>query len=192
LRRWIRRAAAAAMAALTLAGCAALPPAGPSDSRRVSVYYETFEASGRMAVNRAGEGFSFNFRWTGTPEADAVDLQTPLGQVVAQLVSERGRVRLTGADGRVIEAGSWEELTQRELGWPLPVAGLRYWIQAVPRPGGPYAESPDAFGRLAHLQQDGWDIFYRYAGDGPAPSRPSSLRLGAYQLEVRIVVDQWN
>ncbi len=169
------------------------PPAGPeADRGRVSVVYERFDLTGRLAVNRGADGFSGSFHWRGRPEGDEIDLLTPFGQVVARMTSAGGRVRFVSADGRVAEAGSWEMLTAREFGWPLPVSGLRYWIQGATRPGAPFADTTDGRGRRSELQQDGWTIAYRYRDTDPPETRPAGLQLTILDVEVRIALDRWD
>lgn len=188
-----RAALALALAASLLGGCALLPSASPDTAAgRVSVFYETFVVTGRLAVNRGTEGFSGNFHWRASRDADEIDLLSPFGQVIARMTSAAGRVRFVSAEGRIEEADSWETLTAREFGWPLPVAGLRYWIQGATRPGAPFADVKDDRGRRAELQQDGWTIAYRYHDSDPADARPALLRLTVLDVEVRIALDRWD
>ena len=149
---------------------------------------ESFDLGGRLSVSRSREGFSGSFRWVADRGRDRIELATPTGQTVAELTSEDGAVKFVGADGRTDRAESWEVLTERELGWPLPVSGLRYWIQGAPRPGGGFARQADGEGRVSSMRQDGWEIVYRYAND--SADSPSGLRLVFQDLELRLALDR--
>ena len=73
--------------------------------------------------------------------------------------------------------------------FPLPVAGLAFWVRSVPHAESPHATELDAAGRVGVLRQDGCEIVYSYADDGTR--RPSRLRLACHDLELRIVIDHW-
>lgn len=176
--------------ALVAAGCAQLPgrPA-PVEVPASVTLPETFNVAGRLSVRRGDQGLSASFTWEHLPGSDRIDLTTPLGQTVARLESESGRVRLTAAEGRTDEAPTWEALTERGLGIPLPVSGLRYWIHAAPRPGAPFAAERSDSGRIDVLRQEGWEIVFRYRE--PDAARPASLRASFHDLDLRIAIDRW-
>ena len=100
-----------------------------------------------------------------------------------------GRVEVRTADGRRDEAADWATLTERALGYRLPVAGLAAWIRAVPLPDAPYSIEADDEGRVTLLRQGGWEIVYDYAE--PGARRPARFRITYPELEIRMVVDTW-
>jgi outer membrane lipoprotein LolB len=174
--------------AFAVAGCAGVAIVGRDQPTRLPELREQFDISGRLSVSRERDGFTGGFRWIAEPEADSIELATPTGQTVATLASAGTQVRLKAADGRTDEAATWEALTERFLGWPLPVSGLRYWIQGIPHPTSAFTRSADDLGRVGSMRQDGWDITYRY-GDGGDVS-PSGLRMTRQGLDVRVAVDR--
>jgi outer membrane lipoprotein LolB len=176
--------------ALLLSSCASVTP---RESGRVAAV-ETggpFRIEGRLSARRGSEGMTANFTWIHSPPRDDLTVTTPLGQDVAQISGDATaqRVELRTGDGRQDEAPDWSTLTERALGFVLPVAGLGAWVRGAPREGTPFTVEPDAAGRASVLRQDGWEIDYGYGDDTtPAPSR---LRLLYADLEVRIVIDRW-
>lgn len=151
-----------------------------------------FELTGRLSARHGSDALSANFHWTHERERDDLDLSSPLGQTIARLSGDASGVRLQTPDGRIETASDWASLTTRALGWPLPVEGLAFWIQGVPRAGAPAAVEPGQDGMPASLRQDGWSIVYlAFERDGDGTSRPQRLTLDYPEVELRIAVDSW-
>lgn len=175
--------------ALVVAGCASLPSpplAAPEAARD-----EPFAIDGRFSARRGNDGVSVAFVWTHATPRDEFVLTTPLGQALAELEGDAStrRVEVRMADGRREEASDWAALTERVVGFPLPVSGLAWWAQGAARAGAPHAAEYDAAGRASVLRQDGCEIVYAY-GDA-STRRPSRLTLVCHDLEMRIVIDRW-
>jgi outer membrane lipoprotein LolB len=181
----------ALLAALTLAvaACTTAPSVPPTAA--ASPRDEPFAIDGRLSARRGGEGISIEFAWVHASPRDEFVVSTPLGQAVAELSGDASirRVEVHTADGRREESSDWATLTERAVGFPLPVAGLAWWAQGAPRVGAPHSLETDAAGRAAVLRQDGCEIVYAYA-DG-STRRPSRLTLVCHDLELRIVIDRW-
>ena len=86
-------------------------------------------------------------------------------------------------------------LTAQALGWPLPVSGLRDWLQgyATAQDGTRFVASPS---HSEVTTRDGWRLRYVSWQDGAATrvqpkridvSRPATLQQEA--MEIRIVLD---
>jgi outer membrane lipoprotein LolB len=121
-----------------------------------------------------------------------MELTSPLGQIVAQLTGGAGSVALRGANGQVTTANDWRALTERGLGWPLPVDGLAFWIQGAPRPDAAFSAERDAEGRISVLRQDGWTIAYQaFVPDAQTAERPSRMTLSYPDVELRVAIDHW-
>lgn len=183
-------AAASVAVLLILAGCANLPATVTEQS--TPGLDRPFTIDGRLSARRGSDGVAGSFSWLHEPDRDSIDLATPLGQTIARLDGDRGGVRLALPDGSVKTAPDWPSLTERGLGVAIPVEGLAWWIQGVPRAGTSARVERDVEGRPAMLRQDGWDVHYRYADD--AARRPARVAL-AYPdsppIDVTIVIDRW-
>jgi outer membrane lipoprotein LolB len=172
---------AAALAALLLAACA-----GPAPAPRAGA--PAFDVLGRVLVSGEGRAFSSNLRWRHEAGRDELWLLTPVGQTLAHIATDGAGATLTAADGQEYRALSAAALTERALGWALPLAELRHWLQAQPVPALPVNEAlHDAAGRLERLEQGGWTLRFAYDAARPLPRR---LELERGGQRIRLVVDE--
>jgi len=175
--------------AFVVAGCASTPYA-PSMTLPPFAD-EPFAIDGRLSARHGNDAISISFAWTHAAPRDELVVTTPLGGAVAELSGDTltQRIEVRTADGRHDAAADWAALTERTVGFPLPVAALAFWARGVPRADAPHAAEIDAAGRVDVLRQDGCEIVYAYADN--STRRPSRLRLACHDLELRIVIDRW-
>lgn len=174
------RRAAWLAAALLAAACASFdpkPPAGPLE----------FQLSGRLAARYGGQSFTGNVTWSHAAQGDEMLISTPMGQGVARIVRAPEGVLLRTAEPREYHAPDAEALTEKVLGFRLPLAGLGDWIRGRPSPGAPFHMEKSGNGQPRVLEQSGWRIEYlAYDGEGP-----KQLRLTYPGVELRFAVSQW-
>jgi outer membrane lipoprotein LolB len=182
---------------LVLAGCATNAPL-PS---AVRVYRDSLTLTGRLSVsyrhNDKPQSLQGKFRWAQRPERTEIELSSPLGQTLARITITPGHAWLQQSGGEIREAASVDALTEEALGWPLPVEGLRFWLQGYIRDAGNRLHPvmpADAEG----MRSDGWRMrfvsWHDHAGE-LAPKRIDFTREGLGQdtrspLSMRIVIDQ--
>jgi outer membrane lipoprotein LolB len=163
-----------------LAGCAQVeikPPAGPLE----------FELAGRIAARYGKESFTGNIAWRHAKSGDELLISGPTGQGMVQILRQGEAVMLKTAEPREYRASDAESLTERVLGFRLPLEGLADWVRARAAPG-PSRPEYALDGRLARLEQGGWSIEYQeYAGQ-----LPSRMRLVYQGIELRLAISQWN
>jgi len=177
------RALLATALLLALAACAAFTP-------RVNV--PDFDMLGRVFVGYEGPSFSSNLRWNHAAGEDQIWLMTPLGQTVAYIEDRATGASLTSADQQHYYAGSVESLTQRALGWSLPLAELRYWVRGEEVPGvASQGVQRAADGRLLELTQAGWKITFTPPAQHAGNRLPQRLQLTNGSQQIRLVIDEW-
>ena len=174
-------------ACLLFGGCAAIEeqaaPAGPMPEG------EAFYLSGRVSVKYGTEAASGRISWQHDAGGDDLLFSDPLGQGVARVVWRDAVASLTTADQKHYQASDVETLTERVLGWRLPLAGMPDWVRGRAAAGAPAQTQLDALQRLAQLRQSGWLVeFLDYANQSGLPSR---LRMSWQDVELRLVIDQW-
>jgi outer membrane lipoprotein LolB len=171
---------AAWLAVLLVCACSQVPlkpPAGAVD----------FDLGGRIAARYGAEAFTGNLNWRHAASGDDLIISTPFGQGVARIVREGEAVQLTTSDNKSYRAPDAESLTERTLGFRLPLEGLADWVQGRPSPDSPAKVQKGPDGRVSFIEQRGWKIEYQeYEGE-----RPYRMRLTYPDVELRLAIAQW-
>lgn len=174
--------------ALFVTACTTAPP---RSALPVADLPESWLAQGRLAVKSGDEAWHGTFAWHQAPRLVRIELAGPLGQGSVRLREDPGGARLEIGAEQVIQGSDSEALLQEQLGWAMPVQGLRYWISGHPDPGRPATVERDGAGRVTGLAQDGWRIAcsrYLEVDGGLLPHR---VVLEREELRVRLVIDRW-
>ncbi|HYD79095.1 MAG TPA: lipoprotein insertase outer membrane protein LolB [Paucimonas sp.] len=193
--------------ALFLGGCASVAPPGgmpPAAGQPASIYRDTIDLKGRLSLryerNSKEEAMHGSFEWTQTPQRTRLILSSPLGQTLAVVEITPSSATLTQAGQPVRVAADPDALISETLGWPLPVSGLRDWLQGflVDAAGRRIAVAPHTADAIA--TRDGWRIRYAAwedteAGAPLAGSRPKRIDVSratehAGEVALRIVIDE--
>jgi outer membrane lipoprotein LolB len=146
-----------------------------------------FELLGRIAARSGADAFTGNVLWRHAGAGDEMLISTPLGQGVARIVREGDAVQLTTAEGKEYHAPDSESLTERTLGFRLPLEGLADWVRGQPSADSPARVDKGPDGKLRSLEQRGWKIDYlQYEGE-----RPSLMRLTYQGIELRFALTEW-
>ncbi|MES2934776.1 MAG: lipoprotein insertase outer membrane protein LolB [Pseudomonadota bacterium] len=189
---------------LLLSACASVPPNLPTSETSSAMparqYADVIELAGRLSVqyqqNNQDQALHGNFNWSQDKNLTAITLLSPLGQTLA-------RIEITPAQSTMLQAGkaprraaNVDALALDTLGWPLPVSGLRQWLQgfAEDADGKPFLATPQ---NAVVTTKDGWHIrFVSWeSGDGTV-NRPKRIDLTrstaqAGEVAMRFVIDQW-
>ena len=184
-----------------LAACAGIPPAAPTmpEASVTRAYEQSVDINGRMSVrynlNGRDEALHGSFEWKQRPDNTRLTLLSPLGQTLAQIMVTPDGATLTQAGQPPLSAADADALASQALGWPLPVAGLRDWLQGmVTVPGGKrLALAPGNDGDI--VSADGWRLRFPAWEDG-APARPRRIDLArsteqAGDVALRLVIDSF-
>jgi outer membrane lipoprotein LolB len=180
---------------LLVAGCATLPPAGDSGSwpgRRAELEaLQTWTLNGRVAVATAADGFSGGLAWRQNGARAEIELRGPLGGMALSIRLDGSAMTVTDGSGAFLAGEAADDFVAAEIGAPLPVAELRYWLIGVPAPGLPHRETIGADGRLAGLEQAGWQLRYsRYEAVGQL-ALPARIEIESTAARLRLVVSNW-
>lgn len=198
---------AAACVVLLAAGCATLtPPEAVTDNtpaveRR---YNDAIDLSGRLSIryeqDRREQAVHGSFTWNQSARHIVLSLLSPLGQTLATIDIKPGIAVLTQSGKAPMMAADVDVLTAQALGWPLPVSGLRDWLQGFGRSadGQPFVAQPSN-DTVRFTTHDGWNLSYGEWQDNAAKTasnRPKRIDLArdtkqAGPVAIRIVIDSW-
>ena len=149
-----------------------------------------FAFNGRVITRHNGERSSAGVRWTHRGAEDEILLLAPLGQTVARVFSDAQGVLLETSGKQYFEQDA-ETLTERVLGWHLPLSGMRYWVLALPASGSVAAIERAENGQISVLRQDGWVINYTRYAAATVDSLPLRLTLQRNGMEMQLFIDEW-
>ncbi len=180
---------------LALAGCASaptrpIPPADPA-TRAALAALDAWHATGRVAVRTGSEGLHVSFDWRQLAGRGELAVRGPFGAGAVQISVEPALIHIeSGRDPPLDLAAPFaaaEPALVARLGFPLPLAPLRYWVLGVPAPDLPSTATG------ADFEQGGWRIAvteYVVVTGAPGPL-PARLELSRSSTRIRLVVDHW-
>lgn len=188
---------------LMLASCATMQPPPTQTTANAASQQRTqrlqavqqFNLEAKLAVQYAGKGYTARMEWQHETQADTMRIFSPLGQQVALIQRTPYRVTLTDQSGKQHEAADVASLTERLLGWRLPLTGLSQWILGVPHLASPFQANYLESGAPASLTQDQWQITY----DGYQQTElnhqleylPFTTRLQQQDVRIKLVIQHW-
>lgn len=187
--------------ALLLAGCAGLGPQesveGPGNAADWNAHkahiseIDGWQISGKIGIQAPQDSGSGTLFWLQRQDYFDIRLSGPLGRGATRLTGRPDAVALEVASQGRFEADSPEALVESQLGWQLPVSNLLWWIRGLPAPDSRSRIALDGAGRLASLQQDGWDVQYLGYSEENGYTLPSRIKLAGRDLQITLVVKDW-
>ena len=185
---------------LLVSACATLPPPATQPPTTASINQKhlatlanikAFSLKGRLGVVTNPRGFTGGIDWQHQLINDNIDVYSPVGGKVANIVKNPNGVTLTTQDGHSIKANDAETLNEATLGWRLPLSGLSDWALGKPTSSKIEAATWDETGQLITLKQDGWDISYENYAETNGVSLPNKIVLKSEKVNLKLLVEKW-
>lgn len=183
---------ATGLALLWLAGCAAVPPrvaAPPAGADPATL--SGWTASGRLALDVAGEGGSGAFIWRQQDGRSELSLRGPLGAGAFELATDGETFELSDAGGRRLDADEARRQVEARLGAALPWASLRYWMVGVPAPGVEARVLDASSDPVRVIEQSGWEVRYDRLVLKDGYALPQRLTAQSGPVRLKLLVDEW-
>ena len=179
---------------LALGACSHVPQrsSGPGPAERAAMLgLDQWQASGRIAVRTAQDGFSAHFDWRQAGSRGELGVRGPFGAGAVRVSITPELIRIESGAEPLLEVSppyeSVEPLLSARLGFPLPLESLRYWMLGIPAPVRPGTGDGPSF------DQDGWHVAPSEFGSverapGPLPAR---LDLTRGSSRIRVIIERW-
>lgn len=186
-----------------MAGCSTLPAPPTQTTANSAAQQRTqrlqanqpFALEAKLAVQYAGKGYTARLEWQHDAQGDTMRIFSPLGQQVALIQRNQQAVTLTDQSGKQHTANDVASLTERLLGWRLPLSGLSQWILGIPHSASPFQANYLENGAPASLTQDQWQISYddyrQTAFNGALEQLPHTTRLQQQDVRLKLVIQHW-
>jgi outer membrane biogenesis lipoprotein LolB len=206
-RRAHRATIALALLLVTLlAACGSLPQRDESSAVYAApiTAAKNFSLAGRFSAKRGKDQVSGQFRYTQNNAERTLNLFSPLGTPLADIVANRTTATLTQANGSTQTAASLAELLRTVIDLPVTDAMFSAWLQGLPSAVNPSALTEmerDASGLPARFVESGWEIVVSARMEASAnqatsvQSAPKRMRWrlqAEADTELRWVVDEWS
>ncbi|MBM7060188.1 lipoprotein localization protein LolB [Pseudomonas sp. UL073] len=186
---------------VVLTGCAGLTsresvqgqgdPAQWKSHKQQTAALDAWQISGKVGIRAPKDSGSGTLFWLQRKDYFDIRLSGPLGRGAARLTGHSGAVTLEVANQGRYQADSPEALLEEQLGWRLPVSHLIWWVRGLPAPDSKSQLTLDTDSRLAHLEQDGWQVEYLSYAEQNGYWLPERLKLHGQDLDVTLVVKDW-
>lgn len=186
-----------------LTGCASVPQLPTADQHllwqqhRQSLEQKAdWTITARIAGSTEDDGWNGKLSWRQSAENYQMHFQAPFGQGALQLLGNADRVEMRTSDNQMLVADDVESLLYEQMGWRLPLKGLRYWVLGLPMPvTEPEQAEPvlsfDDLGRLTSLRQSQWQVNYEAYRRVDEIELPRKVFLENHTLSLRLVIDRW-
>ncbi|OTG92025.1 lipoprotein insertase outer membrane protein LolB [Acinetobacter sp. ANC 3813] len=159
-----------AVSSLALTGCQQYikpqeqPPASGIEAP------DQFNLQGKIGVRTPQQSGSAFFTWAQEQQDFDIELSGILGVGKTQISGKAGEVTLNSAKTGLVSAATPEELLERATGWQAPITHLVKWVQAKPATQQAQLNKDDS-GRIAQIQEDGWQVDLSYADSATLPNK---------------------
>lgn len=180
-----------ALLAACLTGCQLAPPVkSPTDSTvwlteqpRQQQWQGHFSVKLGQWGQQSSEGQSFTFYLQSDAQVGQLDLMTPLGTQLAQVIWSPNGTRIESAQGTQRYA-SLSDLSVQLLGEEIPLQALPHWLQGIPSPNLPAAIT---LADHSGFEQGGWRIDVHALSEGKlAATRPQTTAQRLITIKVRL------
>jgi outer membrane lipoprotein LolB len=190
-----------------LSACRTVPPpapvAGPGadapwpEQRERLQTLDRYSLNGRVAVAANGQGFTASLRYEQLPDESNLALDGPLGIGGLRVRLEGEDLRIETSRGDKLDGVAARDELERRLGFPLPVAELRWWLLGIPAPGGDATTRMDiATHEITRFVQRGWMVTLEKRVPALGFSLPQKLTAERTAAEgevarLKLVVERW-
>lgn len=191
--------------ALYLSGCAttSTQPSQPISTAPPNVLHKQhmeniasikqFSLKGRLGITTEPKNHSARMAWQHKSEKDNIDIYSPIGGKVANILKTPELVTLTDNGNKKTTAPDAETLTEETLGFRLPLSGLSHWILGKPSNTGLInVVTWDLNGRISTLQQNGWDIQYKNYREHAGYFLPKKVTLKNDKMTIKLIIEKWS
>lgn len=184
---------------LILAACSTTKAVNVTQQNQSRTLQQQIQLQGRISIqyqqNDQPQTVIVGYDWLQTPQNLHISLSSPLGQTIATIQQDASGARLEQAKQEPRVAPDIESLLVENLGWAIPVSGLKAWLQGfdLTANGQTIALPATDYYRL---QSQGWQLdFVSWQADGGIihPKRidlyKNTEQVG--EMKIRIVIEEW-
>lgn len=184
---------------LLISACSTPKTLSTAQLNQTRTLQEQIQLQGRISIqyqeNDQPQTVIVNFDWQQSPQELHINLTVPPGQTIATIKQNAFGARLEQAKHEPRIATDIESLLAENLGWTIPVAGLKAWLQGFDLAANGHAVALPATDYL-RLQSQGWQVdFVSWQADtGIVHPKRIDLYKNTEQvgeMKIRIAIEEW-
>ncbi|HIF51856.1 MAG TPA: outer membrane lipoprotein LolB [Thiotrichaceae bacterium] len=187
------------LAVSLLNGCAQAPKVDASIKSKLWLEHQitvsaiqSWDIKGRVAVKNDKESGTVTLLWNQFLSNYELRFIAPLGQGTYILSGTPSGVVMKLPKDKVMVAETAEQILRDGLGWDIHLDGLRYWVRGLPEPDIQYSELMlDNKGRLANMDQSGFNISVSRYSEQDGVSLPSKLTIKSDKIQLKVIIQNW-
>lgn len=153
---------------------------------------DKFTASGVIGIRFGEKAESANYIYTQDGDKFSIKLYGPLGIGGVRIYGDNNQVSIQDADGNIKSASNIKTLMLEQLGWYVPISGLKYWIKGIRAPLAPSNHTLSANNLTQSILQNGWYINYKnyvlLANKYPLPTK---VFMNLNNLSLKVIIKSW-
>ena len=154
---------------------------------------ENWLLKGRIGVQLPDQSWQTAIQWNQHGEDFEISLRSPFGRVLSRIQKQGDNVVLVDGDKQTHyrSISELDHLLSEQLGVPVPVSSLRYWILGQPQPGRSWQLLDSSQGNTQGFSQAGWNIHFSRWSLFDGRMLPSRLMLRRDVIKLRFVLHEW-
>jgi len=131
--------------------------------------------------------------WDQQNEDFKLSLHNPFGQLLGRIEKQGKEAIFVDEDGRNHHrsASELDQLVRQQIGIPVPVDNLRYWILGQPQPDQSWQLLDTSQGNAHGFSQADWDIHFNRWSLFGGRMLPSRLTLQHGKITLKFVLHDW-
>ena len=153
--------------------------------------FEKWSFTGRLGLRIPKRSGSMSIEWLQNDQQYTIYIDGPFGVSLAHIEGNEQLVSALVPDGDRVVGRTPEYLMYQLTGWDLPVSNLKYWVRGLPAPGNDAQISLNNAGIPEKISQQGWNIEYLRFDDGNGVSIPSRIRASSGDIQITLIVSDW-
>lgn len=153
---------------------------------------DRFSVKGVIGIIYNQKADSANFSYSQKGDDFDIRLYGPLGIGSVQIIGNDNKVTLIDNKGNETQADNVQNLMMQQLGWFVPIDGLKYWIRGVSISDQDSNLELNDNNLAKAIIETGWDIKYEnYSLIDVKYPLPNKMKMSRADLTIKIVIKSW-
>ena len=151
-----------------------------------------WEAKGVIGIIHDNNADSASYVYTQDGDTFNIKLYGPMGIGSVDIFGNNDKVTLKTSDGKSTQSSDIRSLMMQQLGWYVPVDGLKYWIKSTAVPDDKFKVNKNINNLPAEISQDGWVITYKkYKLVDNTYPLATNIKMVRKNMSIKIIVKGW-